>query len=97
MTEPDLKYLSDFEKKYDINLWELAINERIFYRFNRIYNFSSNEILSILEHECKLFNEILTKINPDFLIMYESTLHQHELLYRMCKKIGTKILLSTMS
>lgn len=93
MTKPDLKYLSDFEKKYDINLWKLAINERIFYRFNRIYKFSSDEILSILEHECKLFDEILTKINPDFLIMHEPTLHQHELLYRMCKKIGTKILL----
>jgi len=95
MTEPDLKYLSDFEKKYDINLWELAINERIFYRFNRIYKFSSDEILSILEHECKLFDEILTKINPDFLIMHEPTLHQHELLYRMCKKIGVKTLVAS--
>ncbi len=93
MTKPDLRYLSNFEKKYDINLWELAINERIFYRFNRIYKFTDNEILSILEHECKLFEEILDKVNPDFLIMFESTVHQHELFYRMCKKNGTKILI----
>ncbi|QLH05797.1 hypothetical protein [Nitrosopumilus ureiphilus] len=93
MNKSDLKYLSDFEKKYEINLWKLAINERIFYRFNRIYKFSSKEILLILERECKLFSEIINTVKPDFLIMNEPTLHQHELLYRMCKKIGTKILL----
>ena len=85
----------NFDKKYDINLWELAINERIFYRFNNVYKFSSDEILSILEHESKLFENILTKINPDFLIMEEPALHQEELLYRMCKKNGTKTLLLT--
>ena len=93
MKKPDVEYLSNFEKKYEINLWELAINERIFYRFNEVYKFSSDEILAILEHECKLFDEILTRINPDFLIMHESALHQEELLYRMCKKNGVKILL----
>ena len=41
--KPDIDYLSDFDKKYDINLWELAINERIFYRFNNVYKFSSDE------------------------------------------------------
>jgi len=93
MNKPDLKYLADFEKKYNLNLWELAINERIFYRFNSVYNFSSDEILSIIEHESKLFDEIITESNPDFLIMFEPTLHQEELLYRMCKKRGIKILL----
>ncbi len=93
LNKPDLEYLSDFEKKYDINLWELVINERIFYRFNETHKFSSDEILSVLERECKLFDEILVEIKPDFLIMFESTLHQHELLYRMCKKIGIKLLI----
>ena len=92
MTKPDLNYLSNFEKKYEINLWELAINERIFYRFNRVYKFSHDEILLILEHECKLFEKVLTEINPDFLIMFEPTLHQHELFYKMCKKANMKIL-----
>ena len=93
MTKPDLNFLSNFEKKYVLNLWELAINERIFYRFNPLYNFSSDEILSIIEHESKLFDEIITESNPDFLIMFEPTLHHEELLYRMCKKRGIKILL----
>ena len=70
--KPDLKYLSNFEKKYDINLWNLVINERIFYRFNSIYKFSNDEILSILEHECKFFEKILSDVKPDFLIMFES-------------------------
>lgn len=95
LSNPDIEYLSNFEKKYDINLWELAINERIFYRFNNVYKFSDDEILSVLEHECKLFENILTKINPDFLIMSEPTLHQQDLLYKMCKKIGVKTLLRT--
>ena len=93
LDKPDLEYLSEFEKKYDVNLWELVINERIFYRFNNTHKFSDDEILSILEHECKLFDEILSEIKPDFLIMFESTLHQHELLYKMCKKIGVKLLI----
>jgi len=93
MDKPDLKYLLDFEKKYEINLWQLAINERIFYRFNPIYNFSNDEILSILENECRLFDKVLTETKPDFLIMFEPTLHQHELFYNMCKKFNIKILI----
>jgi hypothetical protein len=93
MDKPDLKYLSNFEKKYDLNLWELAITERIFYHFNPVYKFSSDEILSIIQHECKFFEKILSEIKPDYLIMFESSLHQEELLYRMCKKIGIKLLI----
>ena len=70
------------------------INERIFYRFNETHKFSSDEILSIIEHESKLFDEIITESNPDFLIMFEPTLHQEELLYSMCKKRGIKFYLS---
>src|SRR3989338_754622 len=53
--KPDVDYLISFEKKYHINLWLLALNERLFYRFNEFYHFSHDEILSILEQECKLF------------------------------------------
>ena len=52
--KPDLDYLSEFEKKYDIELWKLANNDRIFFKYNMYYNFSENEILSILEQQCKL-------------------------------------------
>lgn len=95
INSPNLEYLSNFERKYDINLWQLVINERIFYRFNRIHKFSSNEILSILEQECRLFEKILDEINPEFLITHEPALHHQELLYQICKKIGVKTLVAT--
>ena len=37
--KPDLDYLANFEEKYNINLWKLAINERFFYMHNRFYKF----------------------------------------------------------
>ena len=40
----DEEYLRSFEKKYDINLWKLAINERIFYLYNYFHKFTSEEI-----------------------------------------------------
>jgi hypothetical protein len=57
-TKPDLDYLEKFEKKYKINLWKLAINERFFYNHNRfyikahirIYCFKINKFLIILDN-----------------------------------------------
>ena len=89
----DIEFLENFEKKYSINLWELAINERIFYQYNDFYQFSPNELLSILESECKLYESILDKTNPEFLIISEIALHQQHLFYQICKKRGIKILI----
>jgi len=89
----DYEYLKNFEKKYQINLWNLAINERIFYRFNEFYKFSKDEIYSILEQECKLFEQILDEINPDFLLTKDASRHHHHLFTEMCKKRGTKVLM----
>ena len=55
----DIEYLNSFEEKYKINLWLLAINERLFNEYNEFHKFSREEILSILEDECKLFEKIL--------------------------------------
>jgi len=93
--EIDTEYLSNFEKKYDIGLWNLAINERLFYRFNRFYKFSTEEIWSILEQECKFFENILDEIKPDFFITKEPFLHQDELFYQMCRAKGIKVLVSS--
>ena len=51
----DTKFLTSFEEKYNINLWLLALNERLFNEYNEFYKFSREEILSILEDECILF------------------------------------------
>jgi len=90
---PDYNYLKNFEKKYDVRLWELAINERIFYRFNHFHKFTTDEILLILEHECRFFEKILNDVKPDIFITKETIQHKDELLYRMCKSLGIKILM----
>tara|TARA_Y100001936_G_C16089665_1_gene684919 strand:+ start:1685 stop:3196 length:1512 start_codon:yes stop_codon:yes gene_type:complete len=88
----DIEYLSNIEKKYGIDLWKLSINERFFYRFNRFYKFSRNEILSILEQECKFFEKILDEINPDCLIMLDPPVHHSKLLHDMAHHRGVKTL-----
>ena len=93
--EIDTEYLSNFEKKYDIGLWNLAINERLFYRFNAFHKFSTEEIWSILEQECKFFENILDEIKPDVFISREPFQHHDELFYQMCRAKGIKVLVSS--
>lgn len=92
-SKPDLDYLSNFEKKYEIDIWKLAINERIFYRFFNFYNFTDDEILSIDEQACKFFEAVLGEVKPDFLITMEPKFHHLEIFYEMCRKIGIKVLI----
>lgn len=93
----DLSYLKSIEKKYNINLWLLAFNERIFYNFNEFHKFNVEEILSILEQECRLFESILDEFNPDFLIMPAPNFHHDQLFYLMSKSRGVKLLILTPS
>lgn len=89
----DVNYLVEFEKKYGINLWVLAQNERLFnWQYNDYYKFSTNEILAILESECKLFEKILDEVKPDFFITIETALHNHHLFYLLCRAKGVKVL-----
>jgi len=91
-TKPDISYLQSFETKYGIDLWLLAQNERIFYDFNDYCAFTPDEILLILEQECKLFENVLDEIKPDFLIMATPTFHHNYLFYLLCERKGIKIL-----
>lgn len=91
-SKPDLEYLSKFERKYQIDLWKLAINERHFYRFNRFYKFSTDEILRFLEQECKLFERILDEVRPNYLLTYDPPFHHQKLLLDLCKAKGIRVL-----
>jgi|TARA_B100001013_G_scaffold94799_1_gene52921 hypothetical protein len=91
--EPNLNWLKNFEKKYDIDLWELGSNDRIFNHYNEYYNFSKNQILSILEQECRLFEKILDEVKPDFFITGETALQPHHLFHKLCQRRGIKILM----
>jgi len=90
--EPDLNYLTNFEEKYDIDLWKHAINERFFYLHNRFYNFSKHEILSILEQELKLFETILEESKPDYFLTFVPVFHHQKLLQDLCRQKGIKVL-----
>lgn len=88
----DLSYLSSFEEKYQIKLWSIIYSERFFYKYNQYYNFDRSEILSILENECKLLENILEDVNPDFVIIKGIDEHQNYLFHELCKSRGIDIL-----
>lgn len=91
--EVDHDYLKEFERKYQIDLNELVKNDRILNKYNEYYSFSKKEILSILEDECKFFENVLDEVRPDYFITSETTLQPHHLFYEMCKKNGIKVLM----
>ena len=91
--KPDTEYLKLIEKKYKINISLLVSNERFFNKWNQYYKFSSDEKLSIIKQECKLFEKILDEVQPDFLITALTTLHNNHLFYEICKARGIKVLM----
>ena len=94
----DIDYLKSFEKKYNVDLWILAQNERLFnQQYNDHHKFSTKEILAILEDECKLFEKILDETNPNFLITTETYLHHHHLFYLICRSRGVKVMMLNQS
>jgi len=91
--KPDIEYLKNFEKKYDISLWKFAINERIFYNFYDFHRFSSDEILKIEENSLKFFEKVLKEINPMFFLTKVPSFHHLELFKELCKKHEVKVLM----
>ena len=91
--KPDLEYLKYIEDKYGINIWLLAYNDRIFYNYNDYRNFTTDEVLFIIEQECKFFESVLDDTKPDYFITHDTYSQQHRLFYEMCKAREIKILL----
>src|SRR6185312_14789797 len=89
----DIEYLKNFEDKYNLNLWQLAYSERFFYKYNIYYKFKYDEILTILEQECRLFEKILDEIKPNYLVIKLTDTHQSQLMHQLCKVRGIKILM----
>lgn len=89
----DIKFLTDFEKKYDINIWKMVLTDRVFIEYNKYYNFSYNEILSIFQYGCKFLEGIIEEIKPDILLSDVSAFHQDLILQKICKKKKIKIMI----
>ena len=92
-TQPDINFLKEFENKYDINLWNLALNERIFYRFYDFHKFTDNEILNIEEKSIRFFERVLNQIKPDYFITKTPSFHHLELFRMMCDKSDCKVMI----
>jgi len=92
LQKPDLDYLSLFEKTHNIELWKLAINDRIFNHYNDFHNFSRDEILSIIENESKFFESVLNEIQPDYVIIHEPYQFPDELFFELVKSLQIHVL-----
>lgn len=93
LLKPDLNYLKSFEKKYGINIWEIAFTDRAFYQYNPNYKFTSNEILCIIEQECKFYEKVLDEVNPDCIFLFFTIHHYQHLLHQLCKAKKIPILM----
>ncbi len=88
----DLKFLKDFEERYNIPLTTLAYSERVFMEYNEFYRFNTKQILKILELECKFYEKVLSEVNPDFIFMYAPYFHHEVLFFKLCKAKNIKVL-----
>ena len=77
--KPKIEYIKKISEKYGLDLQEMVNNDRILNKYNEYYDFSNNQIQSILENECKLFEMILDEIKPNYFITTETTLQPHNL------------------
>ena len=75
-------------------LWkcQIVFSERIFTDFNEFYKFSTNQILRILELECKNFEKILNEVKPDFIFMVTPYFQHQEIFFKLSKALGVKVL-----
>jgi hypothetical protein len=99
-------YLKKIADEYELDLWKIISNDRIFYGFFNFHKFSRTELLSLTEQQAKFFLNIINEINPNFLILAQPALFHSELLYELAKsskikcmvlsqpKIGGKCLIS---
>jgi hypothetical protein len=96
-SKPDMEYLKSFEQKYKISIWGIVYSEILFFNKIRYYVFSDEEILSIIEHECKLFEKILSEVKPDCIFINYFSGHHAFLFCKMCESLGIEILMHSIT
>ena len=89
----DLSYLKLIEEKYKINIWNIIYSDRYFYsKFNKYHKFTHDELLSLIQDECKFFEQILSEVKPKCVLMNTITHHYQHLFYKMCLSLGITVL-----
>jgi hypothetical protein len=87
----DFDYLVSIENHYKINLFQIADTDLEFHFSNT--ESSKNQILSILEQDCRFLESVLEEIKPDYLCVPVTDRHYHLILQSMCEAKGIKILM----
>ena len=65
----------------------------IFYEYNNFYKFSTDEVLYIIEQHCRLFEQVLEEVKPDFIILPYTNSGRMQLFYDICNAKGIKIMM----
>lgn len=91
--KPDLNFLESFEKRTGINLWNIAYCDKEFYKFNPYYDYSFDEILSIIEQECLFFEKIIDETKPDYLLIGPTDAQHNYLLAKIAESKKITVLL----
>ena len=92
-TKPNLKYLQEIEKKYELNFWKIIFSDINFHKYNEYHKFKYDEILIIIEQECRFFEKVLNEVNPDFLAIRITDLSNGQILQKICIAKGIKVLM----
>ena len=91
--EPDLKYLAEIEKKYKFDVWKIVYSDINFYKYNEYHKFNYDEILTIIEQECRFFEQILDDEKPNYLAIRITDSSNGQILQKICDAKGIKILM----
>jgi len=91
--EPDLKYLAEIEKKYKFDVWKIVYSDINFYKYNEYHKFNYDEILTIIEQECRFFEQILDDGKPNYLAIRITDSSNGQILQKICAARGIKILM----
>ena len=91
--KPNLEKLTFLENKFSIPLNKIIYGDRFFYKYNRYYSFTDDEILSIIEQELEFYDKVLDEICPDYVILRPPEFQDIELFYEICKSKKIPVLI----
>lgn len=93
----DFDYLKYLENDLGIHIWKIVFGERFFTSYSKYHNFSRDEILSIIQQESKLYENIIDEIKPNYLVIRLPDFHNIQLLYEIARAKGVRILMTAPS
>ena len=91
--KPDLSYLEKIEEKYKIDIWKIVYSDINFFKYNEYHKFDYDEILIIIEQQCRFYERVLDEANPDFLAIRITDSSNGQILQKICIGKGIEVLM----